>query len=205
LNLANTTGKNKITSLYDLIGSSIQMQGTSNGKQVNVIYDCPLADSASTRDLFPALYDKTTTNQDPQILGRININTCNQAVLNCIANLNVTADNPTATPYLLDTDVLMITSTRPQYNSTQPPDPIFNTPAWLITEAGISPAMMKRLDKYITTTTQVYRFQSLGFFEEGGLAVRFEAVVDANQGFPRILYQRDITELGKGYQTQFQQ
>ena len=62
----------------------------------------------------------------------------------------------------------------------------------------LTPAIMTKLDKYITTYTQVYRFQVLAYYDEGGPMVRIDAVVDTNNGNPRILYQRDITELGKG-------
>ena len=78
----------------------------------------------------------------------------------------------------------------------------FTTPAWLITQLNISPTVMDKLDKYITTKSQVYRFQVLGYFDGGGPMVRLEAVVDTNNGSPMILYQRDITELGKGFDLQ---
>jgi hypothetical protein len=49
----------------------------------------------------------------------------------------------------------------------------------------------------------VYRIQSIGYFEKGGPVARVEAVVDTNPinpglpGSPRILYYRDLTELGR--------
>jgi hypothetical protein len=42
--------------------------------------------------------------------------------------------------------------------------------------------------------------QSVGYFEGGGPSARIEAVIDTNAGRPRIIYWRDLTELGKGYE-----
>ena len=53
-------------------------------------------------------------------------------------------------------------------------------------------------------------FQVLGYldssFRSGGAGpfARVEAVVDTNNGRPRIVYARDLTELGKGYNLQQQ-
>jgi hypothetical protein len=67
--------------------------------------------------------------------------------------------------------------------------PIYQTPAWLITEAGLQPQQMRTLERYITARPQVYRVQVLGYFE-GGPSVRVEAVIDTNAGRPRVSYWR---------------
>ncbi|HZT83104.1 MAG TPA: hypothetical protein VFA26_22945, partial [Gemmataceae bacterium] len=78
-------------------------------------------------------------------------------------------------------------------------DAIFQTPAWLVTEANVPVATMKQLDQYITARSQVYRVQSVGHFDGGGATARVEAVIDLNAGRPRIVYYRDLTGLGKGF------
>src|SRR5262249_42667776 len=123
---------------------------------------------------------------------RINVNTAPQAVL-------------AALPGLQTSDVQNIISKRPDPSSNEAPDPIFATPTWLITQAGLSPTTLKTLDKYITTRTQVYRLQSIGHFDAEGPTARIEAIVDTNSGRPRIIYWRDITELGKGFDLQGRQ
>ena len=105
-------------------------------------------------------------------------------------------------PYLSENDLQNIAALRPQPTAIEAPDPIFQTPAWLLTEANISPATLSKLDKYITTSAQVYRVQSLGYFDSGGPTARIEAVIDTNAGQPRIVYWRDLTELGKGFDLQ---
>jgi hypothetical protein len=47
----------------------------------------------------------------------------------------------------------------------------------------------------VTGRTMVYRIQAVGYFGRGGPVARVEAVIDTNQGAPRTLYFRDLTDL----------
>jgi len=98
-----------------------------------------------------------------------------------------------------DTAVQSIIEQRPSLNSQDAPDPIYQTPAWLITEANFTPANLKALEQYITARSLVYRIQSIGYFDGGGPTARIEAVIDGNNQRPRIISWRDLTELGKGF------
>ena len=100
---------------------------------------------------------------------------------------------------LSDTDVQTIIDHRPGVNSPDAGDPIFQTPAWLITEANFDPKNLAALEKYITAGSNVYRIQSIGYFDGGGPTARIEAVIDASNQRPRIVSWRDLTELGKGF------
>jgi type II secretory pathway component PulK len=191
----NLTGNgpqaNSISSLYSLINSSVSIPATdSNGNQIQgaqpTVYQSPMSDPASIRQLFPSLYDKTTTQTNGEFPGRVNVTTATQAVL-------------TALPGFSDSDVQAIIAHRPDPTSTTAPDPIFQTPAWLLTEANISANTLQTVDRYITARPQVYRVQSVGYFEGGGPTARIEAIIDTNGGRPRIIYWRDLTEMGKGY------
>ena len=71
---------------------------------------------------------------------------------------------------------------------------------WLITTARLKPAVAQSLESYVTTQSEVYRFQVVSYFPDGGPSARTEAVIDANGGQPRILYRRDLTDLGPGFQ-----
>jgi hypothetical protein len=105
-------------------------------------------------------------------------------------------------PGLSPADVSNILSTRPAPSAANLSDTTYQTPAWLITQANLNPKTLQSLDRYITGTSQVYRVQSIGYFDGGGPTARIEAVFDTNNGRPRILYWRDITELGKGINQQ---
>jgi len=188
LNLTKTKGGSQISSLYSLIDSKVSVP-SSDGKSPATLYPSPLNSQGALPQLLPLLLDQCTTSSKTTIPGRINVNTAPQAVLATL-------------PYLAEADLQSIIAMRPQTNAIEAPDEIFLTPAWLITEANISPATMTKLDKYITTTAQVYRMQSIGYFDGGGPTARIEAVIDTNGGQPMILYWRDLTELGKGFDFQ---
>jgi hypothetical protein len=83
-----------------------------------------------------------------------------------------------------------------QRDSQDPAAPATLTGAWLVTVGGMDPTVFKSIEKYITGRTMVYRVQSIGYF---GPVARVEAVIDTNQGSPRILYFRDLTDLPLGF------
>ena len=102
---------------------------------------------------------------------------------------------------LQQSDVQNILANRPTIY-TASTDPSYQTPAWLITKGVLTPATMKKLEKYITTRSQVYRVQSIGYQDSNGSFARLEAVIDSNGGQPRLVMWRDMTELGKGFNWQ---
>jgi hypothetical protein len=192
-----------ISSLYDLVNSSVSvpsgggnaapMGGGAPQQASTINYPSPLNDASQQESLLPLLLDSVTTTKATDLPGRINVNTAPQVVL---ASLQAIA------PMLTDNDIQAIMSQRPTPSSSNASDPIFQTPAWLVTRANLKPAVMKSLEKYITARTQVYRVQSVGYFDKDGPSARIEAIIDTNKGRPRILMWRDLTELGKGYDLQ---
>lgn len=185
INLKNNNPKS-IASLYELINSQVSIPNPSNPQTPPTIYPSPLNDPSALKQLLPLLLDKCTTSKNQEILGRINVNTASRTVL-------------TSLPGLSDTDAQSILDHRPSPSAAETPDPIFQTPTWLITEANLKPETLKSLDRYVTTQTQVYRAQVVGYFDAGGPSARFEVIIDTNQGFPRVVYQRELSELGKGF------
>ena len=59
---------------------------------------------------------------------------------------------------------------------------------------------MRQLDRYITGRGDVYRIQSVGYFDAGGPVTRLEAVIDATRQPPQIVQLSDLTDLGRGYE-----
>jgi hypothetical protein len=100
-------------------------------------------------------------------------------------------------PGLEQSDIDSIMNRQPGTDPSRAIDPVYQTPAWLYTECNVAPAKLQALERYITARTQVYRIQSIGYFEKSGPVARVEAVIDVNQGKPRILYYRDLSELGR--------
>ena len=183
---SSTRKLTKITSLYSLVNASVSVRVGSGNNQRTINYTSPLQDPSQQPQLLPLLLDETTVSPNAELMPRINVNTASQVVLSTL-------------PGLTDSDVQAILTNRPQLSDMTTPDPSYQTPAWLIAKAGLTVAKLKTLENYITARTQVYRVQSLGYASGGGPVARVEAVVDTNQGRPRILYWRDLSELGRGF------
>jgi hypothetical protein len=163
--------------------------GPAGGAKPGQTIQSPLKDASALAELLPVLLNEATT-QNGDIPGRVNVNTASEAVLTAL----------TAVPNGLTTDnVQSILGTRPALASLTTTDPTFSTPAWLITQGILTSQQMKAMEPYITTYTQVFRVQSIGYFDAGPTYARVEAVFDTNLGQPRILYWRDISTLGKGF------
>jgi type II secretory pathway component PulK len=181
---------NNIQSMWDLVNSTVSIR-TGSGRSVKTVsYASPLNDPNQQQKLLPLLLDSCTVKQDSDLAPRINVNTAPQTILTALS---------TVVTDLKDADVQAILSNRPSPTDSTAPDPIFKTAAWLVTKANITPATLKKLDPYITARTQVYRVQSIGYSDDGAAMARVEAIIDTNQGRPRIVYLRDLTELGRAF------
>jgi type II secretory pathway component PulK len=167
-------------------GGTTTAQSVKITPTVSTLYNSPLADSGKLKQLLPVLLDKCTTRKDKELPARVNVNTASMAVLATL-------------PGLEDADIQLIQSRRPAPGAPEWADPTYQTPAWLLTEANLSPTKLQALERYITAQTAVYRVQSVGYFQKGGPVARIEAVIDTNDGKPRIVYWRDLSELGKGF------
>jgi type II secretory pathway component PulK len=176
----------KISSLFSLVNASVSVKVGTGNSQRTITYNSPLKDPNQQQQLLPLLLDETTTSPNAELAPRININTASQVVLSAL-------------PGLSDSDVQTILTNRPQISDGSTPDPSFQTVAWLVLQANFSISKMQTLENYITARTQVYRIQSLGYASNGGPVARVEAVIDTNLGRPRVLYWRDLSELGKGF------
>ncbi len=197
--------KANLTSIFQLVNTSVNIQTTVNGKTITTNYASPLNTVAQQRALMPTLFSVATVFPNPEIPARINVNTAPQEILN---GVQVLSQGLGGAASLADTDVLNIIQMRQQATGQQ--GDIFSTPTWLLTEANINPTVLAALEPYITTRTQVYRVQSIGYFENGkGPAVRVEAVIDTGLPSssvtttsacrPRILAWRNLSDLGKGW------
>ncbi len=181
------SGRFKIESIFDIIGSAVSISTTGkNNKVTKTIYASPLLDSSAGDQIYK-LFNFTSPTEDAELAARINVNTAPREVLLTI-------------PEITEADVDKVLNIRANVGEGEELDSIFLTPAWLFTEAGLNPLTLRKAEKYVTTRTQVYRVQSVGYFENNkGPSVRLEAVIDTNHGRPRIVSWRDLTELGRGY------
>lgn len=156
--------------------------GTSNDTPT-VVVNSPLNDAANLKAILANVLDKVTAKSNYELNPRINVNTCPPTLLSVL---------PGVTPE----DAAASIAARANLD---PLSAEYRTGAWLHTQAGMRMEIFKNIETYITGYTQTYRIQSIGYFATGGPVARVEAVIDTNGGFPRIVYFRDITELGGGF------
>jgi type II secretory pathway component PulK len=176
LNLNKLPAK-KINSMFDLAGVQVSIASKTKGQPATV-YQSPLNDLTMAKDLLGKLFMTATLFENSIVPARINVNTAPKEVLSAI-------------PEITDADVQLILSARSQasFNST---------PAYLLTDGGLKLDTLRKIEKYVTTRTQVFRVHSVGQFADGkGPMARIEAIIDTNYGRPRIVQWRDWTELGK--------
>lgn len=144
-----------------------------------VVVPCPLNDQKTLTTLATVMLDKLTANDDYELVPRVNVNTAPREVL--IALPGMTED---------EADAIVA-----QREGLSPTAPGTISGAWVVTSGAVTQQTFRRVERYITGKTMVYRIQAVGYFGRGGPTARVEAVIDTNQGAPRILYFRDLTDL----------
>ena len=181
----------RLSSLFELVNVVIEVpsSGSRGGTPPPpTLYESPFQDTDQLTELMPKLWNACTTTQDTDLPARVNVTTAPEGVLAALPGING------------DQEIVQaILAGRPDPLSTDVPDPIYDTPTWLLTETELAPDTLRTLERFITTRTQVYRVQVVGYFEEGGPSRRLEAIIDTNRGRPRVVYWRDLTELGQGF------
>ena len=178
----SATSGTRVKSLMDLIGTQITLPRAPDAKKddPDAVAYSPLNDPAKRNDLLAKLLDKTTVRQAIEMVPRLNVNTAPREVLLAV---------PGMTEELAD----KLIAQRP---NQLPTDPGTVSAAWLVTTDTITSAQFKQMEKYLTGAAMVYRVQSIGYFKSGtGPAARMEAVIDTNQGAPRFLFVRDLSDL----------
>ncbi len=178
------TGGTQIANLLDLIGAKVEIPATQQGGQ-STIMESPFSNNLIAMSSYlPVLMDQCTVKTDKVIMGRVNINQASRAVL-------------LAVPGLTEEMVDGIISQR-EMNGAES-SAIQATEAWILASGIVTLAEMKAIQPYITARGDVYRAQIIGYFDEGEIASRVEAVFDASSVVPRLLSWRDISHLGRGY------
>ncbi|MDB5345345.1 MAG: Type secretory pathway component PulK-like protein [Schlesneria sp.] len=179
-------GSYNITSMWVLFGA------TANALVGGTSTDIPSPWPAEPNQLkaaLPKLMDTLSTSNDEYLDGRININQARREILLGI---------PVLTEELVDKIIL---AQKLDSNGQPSPDVIqqHNTTGWLFFEGLVDIPTMVTLDPYFTARGDVYRAQIFGFYDGGGPITRLEAMVDGTQKPPRIIFQRDLNDLGHGY------
>jgi hypothetical protein len=175
-----------LNSVLDLIGAKVQVQAAGSGQNAQpTTLSSPFPnDPAQMLTYLPTLMEMTTVNSQAKIPGRINVNQAPRVLLEGI---------PGMTPEIVD----QIIATRPQDPSEL--DPEFQYETWMLAKGVVTLEQMKALIPFVNAGGDVYRVESVGYFDEGGTAARVEALIDATAQPARVVFWRDISHLGRGY------
>ena len=133
---------------------------------------------------LPKLLDYCTVNSAKKIPARININQAPRTVLLGI---------PGMTPEIVD---LILAQREPE---TTEDKPLRKYEAWILAEEIVTLEQMKALVPFICGSGGVYRAQVVGYYESEGPVSRVEVIIDATEARPRVIFWRDLSNLGRGY------
>lgn len=177
----------RVKSIFDLVGSEVQTKVNN----ATTTLASPWADDPSQlQSLLPQLMDMLSISDDAQRPGRININEARPEILLGI-------------PDMTQEIVQSISAAQMRNMQGMPSADVLqrhSTAGWIYLDGLVDLEMMRQLDPFLTARGDVYRAQVLGFFDGSGLVHRQEAIIDATRNPPRIVWQRDLNELGRGYQ-----
>lgn len=134
--------------------------------------------SPITLDELEVVLDRFTARSEERHHGRININTASARVLQALPGVDESKADE-------------IIQARENLGAE-----LKRSPVWLLKENLLDEAAFTRIVTRITTRSDQYRFQVIGYAVPTGRHRIFEVVIDVAPRFPRVLYVRDITKLG---------
>lgn len=170
-----------LKSIIELVGAKANVPRTGQGSQSSIVAS-PI--STPTDASIGDLDDKLTVYPSSTIPGRININAASRIVLMMI---------PGMTDQIADAIIAKRIPDPAQADGTR------TSRTWIMSEGIVTLEEMKALDPYVDIGGDVYRVESVGFYESGGPVARVEAVLDATARPPAVLFWRDISHLGRGF------
>ena len=129
--------------------------------------------------------DNSSTNDNPTIPGRLNINAAPRTLLEGIPGLTSEAIDRIVQERF--TDPTQDTSNYTRHET------------WLVKNLIVTLEDMKLLQPFITGNGDVYRAQIVGYYEGGKASSRAEVVIDSTTVTPRVRLWRDLSHLGRGY------
>ena len=171
-------------SIYDVIDAQVEAQ-VNEAPQLLI---SPWT-SANLLEKMPDFEDSFTDVDETTLDGRININITRREVLLAI-------------PDMTETIADSIVDERPAIESSGVASATMSnraSPTWLLGEGFVDLNTFRRLAPWLTTGGDIFSFQTLGHFDQGGPTTRLEAMIDATQNPPRVIFLRDLTSLGRGF------
>ena len=172
-------GGTSLTQVLDLVGATVTVGNGDNART----YSSPFSEDIISMGIYmPILMDTLTTQEVEVMPGRINLNECPAELLYGI-------------PLLPEEAVEGILETR-DVNSD---DPNRQFETWPRVEGLVTLDEMRLLTPLVTCGGDVFRAQVVGYFEQSGVSSRSEVIIDATTVNPKIVFWRDLSHLGRGF------
>ncbi|MBX3443489.1 MAG: general secretion pathway protein GspK [Planctomyces sp.] len=176
----------QFVSLYELIDAEVA--AVVDGKET-LLASPWTSGSSDLANNWPLVADSLSLSDSSWLEGRININQARYEVLLGIPGMTSTIADGIVSQRLIGSDGAALADRMT----------IQSTTAWLLSEGIMDQTELVSMDKYITARGSVHRVQSVGHFDGGGPVARVEAVIDATELPPRIIFRRDLSSLGPGF------
>lgn len=172
-------------SIYDLIDAEVPAEIDGTPTTLTSPWQ---SGSGDLPEQMAQLETLLTWVDDDYLDGRINVNQAAEAVMLAI-------------PGMMETQAAEIVAARPVLSAGTSSTIMAGraSPVWLLTEGIVDLQTLQLLGPWLTVGGDVYRFQAIGHFDQGGPNTRLEVMIDATQAPPRIVFQRDLTTLGRGF------
>ena len=172
-------GGTSLTQVLDLVGATVTVGNGDNART----YSSPFSEDIISMGIYmPILMDTLTTQEVEVMPGRINLNECPAELLYGI-------------PLLPEEAVEGILETR-DVNSD---DPNRQFETWPLVEGLVTLDEMRLLTPLVTCGGDVFRAQVVGYFEQSGVSSRSEVIIDATTVNPKIVFWRELSHLGRGF------
>ena len=176
----------EIGSLYDLVDATVEIE--QDGEMVTL--ESPFtSDSGSLEVFLPEIMDMLSITDDEEIIGRIDTNQARYETLRSVPGMTDELCDSIMGSTLIGTDGSALTDVMSRRA----------TNGWILMEGLADLPTMRKLDKYLTTSGDVFRGQAIGHFDTGGPVTRLEFVIDASVFPARTLFVRDLSDLGRGF------
>jgi len=154
----------------ELLDATLPLKGT-DGQETSV-------PTGVGKDSLALVLDRFTGTDQPELVGRINVNTAPAAVLQLVPGI----DNALAESILSSRRNL--------------PAERRQSVAWLHVENLVEAEKFREIAPFLTTRSLQFRFQVVGYGSRSGRFRVLEAVIDAASRPVRLVYLRDLTRLG---------
>lgn len=191
-------GRYTLKSGLDLVDAtlSVEMAGGASGasggpRPVRQTLSSPLASSASDfRVRLAKLLSETTAVQQPILEGRVDITGASAVVLGAV---------PGMTPELAQK---VVQAREQSVGGTTDGGPSILSIGWLVEKGIVDWAMLRELEPHLTTRSDVFSLQSVGFRDDRTPVFRSTVMIDARQLPARVRDQRVWHPWDRGFSTE---